>query len=80
MPADKTTYVAFVDVGAMDTSVSIVAFIKGKLTIISTACDRRLGGRDFDMLLARKFAAEWKEKHGIDAFSNKKVFRTHWKL
>lgn len=76
MPADKTTYVAFVDVGAMDTTVCIVAFVKGKLTVLSTACDRHLGGRDFDMLLAIKFAAEWKEKHGFDAFSNKKVMRS----
>lgn len=73
MPADKTTYVAFVDVGAMDTTVSIVGFIKGKLTVLSTACDRHLGGRDFDMLLAKRFAAEWKEKHGIDALTNKKA-------
>merc|ERR1719502_2365493 len=73
MPTDKTTHVAFVDVGAMDATVSIVAFVKGKLTVLSTATDRHLGGRDFDMLLAKKFAAEWKTKHGIDAFSNKKA-------
>ena len=73
MPADKTTYVAFVDVGAMDTTVSIVGFVKGKLTVLATASDRQLGGRDFDMLLAKRFAAEWKEKHGIDAYTNKKV-------
>jgi len=73
LPADKTTYVAFVDVGAMDTTVSIVGFVKGKLTVLATASDRHLGGRDFDMLLAKRFAAEWKEKHGIDAFTNKKA-------
>ena len=27
MPADKTTYVVFVDVGAQDTTVSVVAFV-----------------------------------------------------
>lgn len=73
MPADKTTNVALIDMGAMDTTVSIVGFIKGKLTVLSTASDRRLGGRDFDMLLARRFAAEWKELHGIDALTDKKV-------
>merc|ERR1719261_1341133 len=51
MPADKATHVAFVDCGAMDTSVSIVSFVKGKLTVLATACDRHLGGRDFDMIL-----------------------------
>jgi len=73
MPADKPVYVAFVDMGAMDTSVSIVSFVKGKLTVLSTACDRTLGGRDFDMILAEHFAAEWKEKHKIDAKTNKKA-------
>ena len=73
MPADKSTHVAFVDCGAMDTTVSVVSFVKGKLTVLSTACDRHLGGRDFDMILAEHFAAEWKTKHGIDAKTNKKA-------
>merc|ERR1719502_1023340 len=45
LPADKPTNVAFIDCGAMDTTVSIVSFVKGKLTVLSTACDRHLGGR-----------------------------------
>merc|ERR1719498_1321773 len=73
MPADKAVNVAFVDCGAMDTTVSIVSFVKGKLTVLATACDRHLGGRDFDMILAQHFAAEWKEKHKIDATTNKKA-------
>jgi len=73
LPADKATNIAFVDCGAMDTTVSIVSFVKGKLTVLATACDRHLGGRDFDMILAEHFAAEWKEKHKIDAKSNKKA-------
>ena len=73
LPTDKATNVAFVDCGAMDTTVSIVSFVKGKLTVLATACDRHLGGRDFDMILAEHFAAEWKEKHKIDAKSNKKA-------
>merc|ERR1740138_1169736 len=73
MPTDKETNVAFVDCGASDTTVSIVSFVKGKLTVKATACDRHFGGRDFDMILAKHFAAEWKEKHNIDALSNKKA-------
>merc|ERR1719214_519396 len=73
LPPDKATHVAFVDCGAMDTTVSVVSFVKGKLTVLSTACDRHLGGRDFDMILADHFAAEWKTKHGIDAKTNKKA-------
>ena len=44
LPADKATNVVFLDMGASDTTVSIVSFVKGKLTVLSTACDRRLGG------------------------------------
>merc|ERR1719482_1858641 len=73
MPTDKETNVAFVDCGAMDTTISIVSFIKGKLTVLATTCDRHFGGRDFDMILAEHFAAEWKEKHKIDAKTNKKA-------
>lgn len=73
MPTDKETNVAFVDCGAMDTTISIVSFVKGKLTVKATTCDRHFGGRDFDMILAKHFAAEWKEKHGIDALTNKKA-------
>jgi heat shock protein 4 len=73
LPLDKATIVVFVDVGAMDSTVSIVSYLKGKLTVLATACDRHLGGRDFDMLLAQHFAAEWKEKHKIDAHSSKKA-------
>ena len=49
------------------------SFVKGKLTVLATACDRHLGGRDFDNILADHFAAEWKEKHKIDALTNKKA-------
>merc|ERR1719316_1390623 len=73
MPADKPVHVAFVDMGAMDTSVSIVSFVKGKLTVLSTACDRRLGGRDFNELLVDHFRNEWLEKHKIDAYTNAKA-------
>jgi tetratricopeptide (TPR) repeat protein len=35
MPVDKPTHVAFVDCGAMDTTVAIISFVKGKLTVLS---------------------------------------------
>jgi len=53
LPADKPTNVVFLDMGNSDTTVSIVSFVKGKLTVLSTASDRHLGGRDFDELLVR---------------------------
>ena len=45
LPVDKPTNVVFLDMGASDTTVSIVSFVKGKLTVLSTACDRHLGAR-----------------------------------
>ena len=55
--------------------MSVVSFVKGKLTVLSTACDRRLGGRDFNELLVDHFRNEWLEKHKIDAYTNAKVGR-----
>ena len=43
--------------------------------MLSTACDRRLGGRDFNELLVDHFRNEWLEKHKIDAYTNAKVGR-----
>merc|ERR1719183_1732893 len=73
LPADKPTNVVFLDMGASDTTVSIVSFVKGKLTVLSTACDRHLGGRDFNELLVDNFRNEWLEKHKIDAYTNPKA-------
>ena len=73
LPADKATNVVFLDMGASDTTVSVVSFVKGKLTVLSTACDRRLGGRDFNELLVDHFRNEWLEKHKIDAYTNAKA-------
>ena len=74
LPEDKPTNVVFTDVGAGDTTVSVVSFVKGKLTVLATACDRHFGGREFDELISKHFAAEWKEKHKIDATTNKKAW------
>jgi heat shock protein 4 len=53
--------VAFVDMGHSNLQVSVVSFVKGKLVVKGTACDRNLGGRDFDEVLARHFCAEFKK-------------------
>jgi len=74
LPADKPTNVAFVDCGASDTTVSIVEFVKGKLKVLSAACERHLGGEDFTRVIAEHFNEIWKEKHGIDAHTNKKAW------
>lgn len=66
-------YIAFVDIGHSDYSVSIVAFNKGSLIVKSTAFDRHFGGRDLDYALVQHFATEFKSKYKIDVLSNKKA-------
>ncbi|RHN57769.1 putative Heat shock protein 70 family [Medicago truncatula] len=69
-PQGDPIYVAFVDIGHCDTQVSIAAFEAGKMKMLSHAFDRNLGGRDFDEVLFRHFAAKFKEQYEIDVYSN----------
>merc|ERR1712012_1427161 len=64
--------VAFCSVGHSLFSVSIVQFVRGKLTGITEKCDK-VGGRDMDECLMRAFAEQFKKKHGCDPLSNKKA-------
>jgi heat shock protein 4 len=50
--------------------VSIVAFKKGQLRILSHAFDRNLGGRDFDEVLFEHFAEEFGKKYKLDIKGN----------
>jgi heat shock 70kDa protein 4 len=76
LPEDKPRNVVFVDIGHSSYNVAIVSYLKGQLTIRSTAYDRHFGGRDFDQLLVNHFAKEFKEKYKIDIKSNPKaIFR-----
>jgi heat shock protein 4 len=69
----RPRYVAFIDIGHSDYSVSIVAYHKSQLTVKSTAFDRHFGGRDIDHALVQHFAEEFKGKYKIDVLSNKKA-------
>ncbi|KAL7272982.1 adenyl-nucleotide exchange factor sse1 [Rhizina undulata] len=73
-PEEKPRHVAFIDIGYSNYTVSVVAFRKGELTVLSTACDRHFGGRNFDKVLIDHFAAEFKEKYKIDIYSNAKAY------
>ncbi|KAK9269395.1 hypothetical protein L1049_001168 [Liquidambar formosana] len=64
------TYIAFVDIGHCDTQVCIVSYDAGHMRILSHAFDWSLGGRDFDEVLFRHFAAQFKEQYNIDVYSN----------
>lgn len=71
--AESPRHVVFVDVGHSSLSVSVVAFSKGQLTVLSTAFDRNLGGRDIDYALVQHFSEEFKGKYKIDVLSNPKA-------
>lgn len=71
--AENPRHVAFVDVGHSSLSVAIVSFSKGQLTILSTAYDRNLGGRDIDYALVKHFSEQFKGKYKIDVLANPKA-------
>ena len=50
--------------------MSIVAFKKGQLRVLSHAWDRDMGGRALDDVLFDHFAAEFQTKHGLDVRTN----------
>ncbi|KAL9998924.1 putative Heat shock protein 70 family [Helianthus debilis subsp. tardiflorus] len=64
------TYVMFVDIGHCDTQVTVAAFEQGRMKIMSHSFDLNLGGRDFDEVLFKHFAAQFNEKYNIDVYSN----------
>lgn len=70
--AEKPMTVVFCSAGQSIFSVSVVQFVKGKLTVL---CERndKVGGRELDECLMREFAAQFKKKVGCDALSNKKA-------
>jgi heat shock protein 4 len=63
----------FVDVGHSSTQVSLVSFTEGKLTVLGTAADRNLGGRDFDDVLVQHFHAYIKDKYKMDVSTEVKA-------
>ena len=71
--ATDKQHVMFVDMGHSQFTVSIVAFVQGKLQVVATACDRTLGGRAIDGALVDKFAQEFSEKHKADPRTNPKA-------
>lgn len=62
--------VVFVDIGHCDTQVAIVSFEPGYMKVLSHAFDSNLGGRDFDDVLFKYFAADFKKQYNIDVHSN----------
>jgi len=70
--AEKPCTVAFCNMGHSMFSVSVVQFIRGKLTVICEKADK-VGGRTMNECLMREFAAQFKKKVGCDPLSSKKA-------
>jgi heat shock protein 4 len=60
--SEKPTNVMFIDLGASQYTVTIVAFEPGKLIVKSSCFDADLGGRDFDQGIANWLADKFVEK------------------
>ncbi|KAJ3258004.1 adenyl-nucleotide exchange factor sse1 [Boothiomyces macroporosus] len=69
----KPRIVTFVDIGHSSCQVGVVSFVKGKLTILGVACDRNLGGRDFDQVIVDHYTKEFNAKYKMDIGSNAKA-------
>ncbi|KAK6168417.1 hypothetical protein SNE40_020956 [Patella caerulea] len=76
LPAEneKARNVVIVDMGYSSLQVSICSFQKGKLKVLATSNDHDLGGRNFDHLLLKQFAEEFKVKYKIDVMSRPKAY------
>mmetsp|Transcript_58465 Transcript_58465/g.153956 ORF Transcript_58465/g.153956 Transcript_58465/m.153956 type:complete len:775 (+) Transcript_58465:102-2426(+) len=68
---EKPMTVAFCSMGHSLFSVSVVEFVRGKLTVV---CEKsaKVGGRDLDECLMREFGAQFQKKTGNDPLANKK--------
>jgi len=69
---EKPMTVAFCSMGVSVFSVSIVQFIRGKLTVVCEKSDK-VGGREQDECLMREFARQFQKKVGCDPLTNKKA-------
>ena len=66
-------HVMFIDMGHSGYTVSVVAFVQGKLQVKSAAYDRYLGGRNFDLAIAEDAAHKFAEKYKKNPLSDPKV-------
>ena len=73
LPKDKEVKVLFVDCGHATTNAAVISFTEGKLQVLGTASDYKLGGRDFDEFLVQHFAAYIKTKYNMDVTTDRKA-------
>jgi len=71
---DKTTenhLIAVYDLGGGTFDISVLEIGDGVFEVKSTNGDTFLGGEDFDQVLIKYLAAEFKKEHGVDLMSDK---------
>jgi len=66
-------HIMFVDIGYTSYCVTIVDFIQENMKVLSTVCDRDLGGRNFDDVIIEFLAESFQKKTGIDVRKNIKA-------
>jgi len=72
---EKPVNVLFFDMGDSSTSCSVVSFTQGKLKVLAHSFDRTLGGRNFDRVITKHLAEEFKQKYKIDICSNLRALK-----
>ena len=63
---EKARNVAFLDMGHGKTTCTVASFTSKKVTILSHASNRNLGGRNIDNLLCEALGKEFNDKYGCD--------------
>ena len=63
---EKPRNVAFLDMGHGKTTVTVASFTSKKVSILSHASNRNLGGRNFDYLLCDIVGDQFNKKYGCD--------------
>lgn len=70
---EKARNVIFVDVGHRGIQTAACSFHKGKLSVVACAFEAGIGGRNFNDIIGRHMAADFKTKFKIDTYSNPKA-------
>lgn len=69
----KETLVLFLDMGHASFTATIASFTNSSLKVLASVADNDLGSRNLDVAIAKQFADEFKTKHKIEAWKNKKA-------
>lgn len=69
----EPTHVMFIDIGYTGMCVTIVDFIQENMKVLSTVCERGVGGRYFDDAIVEFLAETFEKKTKINVRSNKKA-------